>query len=86
MATTVLEVIQREGMAKGKAEGIAEGMAKGMAKGKIGTVIAFLETRFGEVPAGIQKKLTNLQDDSRIEKIIKLAATCQSLKEFQKAL
>ncbi len=58
----------------------------GMAKGKIESVITVLETRFGKLPASLQKKLVNLQDGARIEKVLKLAATCQSLKEFQKAL
>lgn len=74
MAMTMAEAFQREGIAKGRAEG------------KIESVITFLETRFGEIPANLQKKLRNLRDDDRIEQMLKLAATCQSLKEFQKAL
>ena len=63
-------------------EGIAIGEAKGQAK----SAVMVLESRFGEIPASIQKKLMNLRDASRLGEILKLAATCQSLKEFQKAL
>ncbi len=74
MATTMLEQIQREGIAKGKAEG------------KIESMITFLETRFGGIPSTLQRKLRNMRDDGRIESMLKLAATCQNIKEFQKAL
>jgi hypothetical protein len=63
-----------------------EGIAIGEAKGQVKSVVKFLSSRFGEVPASIQKKLMNLNDARRIEEMIELAATCQSLKEFQKAL
>ncbi len=59
---------------------------EGMAEGKIGSVITVLESRFDSVPSALQKKLRNLRNDSRLETLLKLAATCRSLKEFQKAL
>ncbi len=74
MATTMLESI------------LKRGMAKGMAEGQIKSVITVLETRFGEIPASLQKKVLNVQDTGRIETLLKLATTCQTLKEFQKAL
>ena len=55
-------------------------------EGKTEAVLTFLESRFGEVPASIQKQLAALQDAKIIEKALQLAATCQSLKEFQKTL
>ena len=66
--------------------GIAEGEARGAVKGKIESLTLFLESRFDEVPASIQKKLASLHDAGHIERLTRLAATCQSLKEFQKAL
>jgi flagellar biosynthesis/type III secretory pathway protein FliH len=82
MTTTFLESWLEEGIARGKTEGRTEGKAEG----KIEAALTFLESRFGEVPTGIRKKLTGLRDDRRVEEMLKLAATCQSLKEFQKAL
>lgn len=69
-----------------KEEGFAIGEAVGEVKGQAKSVIKFLELRFGEVPAGVQKKLMDLRDGSRVERLLELAATCQSLREFQKAL
>ncbi len=86
MATTMLEALQREGIAKGREEGRAEGIAEGMAKGQIKSVTTLLEIRFGEISATLRNKLLKVQDDERIGALLKLAATCQSLKEFQKAL
>ncbi len=82
MTATIADAWKAEGREEGWAAGNAEGEVKGQAK----SVIMVLESRFGEVPAGIQKKLKNLQDVEQIEKITKLAATSQNLKEFQKGL
>ncbi len=82
MATTMLDVIQREGVAKGMAKGKAEGIAEGQIK----SVIRVLESRFGEIPATLRNKLLKVQSDERIETLLSLVGTCQSLKEFQKAL
>ena len=67
-------------------EGRAEGRAAGRAEGKIESVISILEIRFSEIPAALRKKLLKMRDEDRIATILKHAATCQSLKEFQKAL
>ncbi len=69
-------------------EGIAIGEAKAGSQGKIEVILIMLEARFGKVPASIQKKITELQDESRLEEMLKLSATatCQSLTEFQEAL
>ncbi len=69
-------------IAEGKAEGRAEGMAEGQAK----SALKVLKSRFGEVPAGIQKKIMELRDAGRVEEIFELALTCQSLDDMQKAL
>jgi hypothetical protein len=78
MATSMYEDIVMEGVARGRTEGRVEG--------KIESVLTVLDLRFGEIPAGIRKKLMGLRDGARIEGAIRLAATCQSFQEFQKAL
>ncbi len=82
MATTMLEVIQREGIEKGIERGLVEGMVKGQVK----TIIAVLESRFGEIPSTLHNKLLKVQGDEHIANLSKLVGTCQSIKEFQKAL
>ena len=86
MTITFAQSWIEEGIAIGKAEGKAEGITEGEAAGQLKSVMLILESRFGDIPAATQKKLASLRDARRIEKMVKLAATCQSLKEFQKAL
>lgn|GEM_PF-1950062 len=82
MGITIAEGYRLEGEAKGKAEGKAEGEAEGTAK----TIIAFLEARFGTVPAGLRKKVTLMRGSKKLERAIKACATCESLKAFEKTL
>ena len=78
MTITFAQSWIQEGIAIGKTEGVAQGQAQ--------STVMVLESRFGEVPTRVQKKLMNLRDANRLGEMLKLAATCQSLKEFQKAL
>ncbi len=82
-----LKIVNGAKEAKKMTATIADGWREeGIAIGEAKSIVLFLESRFGEVPASVQKKLRNIRDGGRVEKMIKLAATCQSLKEFQKAL
>ncbi len=67
-------------------EGEQKGKTEGMAEGQIKSVMTVLEIRFGEIPATLRKVLLDVRDNKRIEATLKLATTCQNLKEFQKAL
>lgn len=82
MTATIADGWIEEGIAIGEARGVAIGEARGEAK----SMLIVLESRFGAVPAVLQKKLMTLQDNSRIEKMLKLAVTCQNLKEFENGL
>ncbi len=86
MTATIAEGWVQEGIAIGEARGVAIGEARGQTKGEIKSMLLFLESRFGEVPGDIQKRGMTMQDGSRVESMIKLAATCQSLGEFEKYL
>ena len=74
------------GVAEGMAKGKAEGMTEGLSAGQIKSILTFLEIRFGEVPPALRKKVRHVKDEGHLEALVKSAATCQSLKEFQKAL
>ncbi len=63
-----------------------KGEAEGLAKGQIKSVMAVLEIRFGDIPATLRKNLMDERDNGRIEALLKQAATCKNLKEFQKKL
>jgi hypothetical protein len=102
MAMTMYDQVVEIGMKKGKAEGLAEGEAKGLAegeakgkaeglaegetKGKIESTMTLLTIRFGDIPASLRKKLESAHDGERIKELFTLAATCRSLKEFQKGM
>lgn len=63
-----------------------EGIAEGIAEGKVESMMTVLEARFGKIPVSLKKKLNTLRENDRVEKALILAATCNSLKEFQKGL
>ncbi len=86
MTATIADGWREEGIAIGEAKGEARGEARGQAKGKFESMLLVLESRFGEVPVDLQKRLLTMQDGGRIEKMIKLAATCRNLKEFESGL
>ena len=79
MAQTIAETFTQKGIAEGEAKGKAEGIVEGEAR----AVIAVLEVRFGSVPASLKKKVASMR---KLEHAIKLCATCESLKAFEKAL
>lgn len=82
MATTIAEKLLREGADKGRVEGIV----KGIAEGKVESITKILDARFGKVPRSLAKKLAALHDGSRLDKAVIYAATCTSIKDFQKTL
>lgn len=88
MAGTIAEELRREGMlegiAQGKAEGRVEGRVEGKAEGKAESVIVVLESRFEKIPDSLKKKLLSTQQPGQLEKLLKAAAICQDLREFQR--
>ena len=82
MATTLWDQLIEEGKAEGKTEGKAEGKAEGEAK----AIVLVLKTRLGRVPKSIKDAVHAITDSKTLEKLTKLAVTCKSLAEFEKAL
>jgi len=78
MALTLTETIEMRGEARGE--------ARGMTKGAIKSITTVLESRFGAIPRTLRKKLENIHDIDQLDALLKLAATCKSLKEFQKGI
>jgi hypothetical protein len=79
-----------EGKAVGITEGIAEGIAMGEVKWKAGgkaeSIATVLEARFGKVPAKVVKSINSYSNPDVLESWTRQAATCKSLKEFEKML
>ena len=49
-------------------------------------ILMVLESRFGSVPQKLAGALQSVADEQKLNELIKLAARCRDLKEFQKAL
>ena len=74
MSLTFLEKLEL----KGREEGLAEGEAR--------AIITVLIARFKKVPKEIADQTMATTDLVVLESLTSLAATCESLEEFQKAL
>ncbi len=69
-----------------EASALSHARSKGMTEGQIKSVTTVLEARFGGIPSVLRRQLLEMQDDDRLETMLKLAATCGNLKDFQTAL
>jgi len=75
MATKYLiDLFEEQGVARGKAEGEAK------------AILAFLRTRFGRLPKSTADAVRATTDLKVLDKLTKLAAKCETLDEFKKAL
>ena len=63
-----------------------EGEAKGEAKGESKAIVAFLKARFGKIQKSTGDAIHAITDPKTLEKLTKLAAKCESLDDFNKAL
>ncbi len=77
MAKTLLEQLLDQGR--------AEGMEKGMEKGTEIIAVKILASRFGEIPASLEKRIERMTDLEDLQRLAVLAATCESLAEFKRA-
>ena len=57
-----------------------------VAEGKAEAIITFLQVRFGKVPKSTSDAVHAVTDSKPLEKLTKLAAKCESLDDFNKAL
>lgn len=78
--------IERFGMEKGLQKGLSEGLAKGRVEALRENVGDILEARFGMAPAKIRNKVSAATSPDQLKAWHRLAATCASLEDFQKAL
>ncbi len=82
MIMTTADVIGLEAKRKGRAEGRAEGKAEGKAE----IIVDILTARFGKIPASLGKKITMVQDSTRLSELGKCVITCATLNDFKKLL
>jgi hypothetical protein len=63
-----------------------EGITVGEARGEVKSIVTVLKSRFGKVPVRLVKLVNSYSDPVVLESWLGLAATCQSLKEFEAVL
>ena len=61
-------------------------VAEGIVIGRVGGIITFLQVRFGKLPKSTSDAIHAITDPKALEKLTKLAAKCESLDDFNKAL
>ncbi len=78
--------IERRGIEKGLEKGRQEGQQIGQIRNQQESVLAVLETRFGEVPYPLREAVTAMDDLARLKQWLRLAIQMPSLEEFQARL
>ncbi len=82
--------IERRGIEKGLEQGLEQGLEKGQQLGQLRnqqeSVLAVLETRFGEIPYPLRESVTAMDDLARLKQWHRLAIQLPSLGAFQARL
>ncbi|MGL6225344.1 MAG: hypothetical protein ACRC10_01815, partial [Thermoguttaceae bacterium] len=87
MSQTVYKGIFADGIAAGEARGVALGAVRGKLEGEVKTILTILKARFKtEVPQRIVRELNRRTDEIALQSLAALAATCNSLEDFQAEL
>ena len=79
----ILEEMLKEERAEGREEGLAEGLTEGRTEGKSLDIIELLQY-CEPVPEALQDRILGEKDPETLKKWLKLAASVNSLEEFQK--
>ena len=61
-------------------------LEEGAVKKSHEAILDFLEARFGEVGSGITQQVKSIQDQEHLNRLIRLAATCADLEDFEKGM
>ena len=75
--------MERRGLEKGLERGRQEGRQEGQVRNQQESVLAVLETRFGEVPYPLREAVTAMADLTRLKQWHRLAIQLPSLRAFQ---
>jgi hypothetical protein len=75
---------RQQGLQQGRQQGLREGIEQGQLTAARDDVLEILEARFKKLPAGIKKSLRAIDDRKRLKRLLRLAATAVSLREFQR--
>jgi hypothetical protein len=67
-------------------QGVAVGIAQGEARGEANAILDFLKVRYGRLPKSTRDAVRATTDLKALKKLTILAAKCETLEEFNKAL
>jgi hypothetical protein len=73
--------IQR-GIQQGRSEGRSEGLLAGRLEAHRRSVLAVLESRFGEIPRAVYDRISDLSSEARLMEMLRAASRSNSLAEF----
>lgn len=76
--SVIYQDILDEGMQKGIQKGREEGMEK--------SILSVLSARFGDIPANLTDVIYHTKNQSRLDKLLKLAATSRTVNEFERMM
>ncbi len=62
------------------------GMAQGVVEGRTESLIVVLTARFGQLPETLKEAVKRITDVAALDSLIKIAATCAAMGEFEQAL
>lgn len=65
-------------------EGMEKGMEKGREEGIEKSIVSVLSARFGNIPAYLSDMIYNTKSQSRLDKLLRLAATSRTINEFER--
>jgi predicted transposase YdaD len=77
-----VSTIRKLYMEDAKEEGRKEGRKDGRKEGKAQSILAVLRARFGRVPGALSDRLLRVKDLKRLDALVKLATTCQTLDDL----
>ena len=63
-------------------QGKAEGIEQGKAEGKQDAVLKLLRLRFQDVPEVLSREISNIDNITRLDRLLEQAMTVQSLEEI----
>lgn len=81
-----IEMGMEKGLETGMERGLETGMERGLEQGMEKSVISVLSVRFGDVPLDIADMIYHTTNESRLDELLRLAATTDSFSEFERKM
>ncbi len=66
-----------------RSKNVMKWMEQGQIKGQRSTLLKVLQTRFGQVPRDLVRKLENISDTEQLDRLVEVATLAISLEAFR---